>query len=410
MRPPVRRETGPSGQVDGRGSLVGIAGLALLAMLAVAGCRSGEPGGRTTSAASPAADPTASPTAAPLVENPAHVPRLVARLGDREITLDDVAPDVAFQIYQRQVDVYSLLESQAREIADRVALERAARDAGLSTDDFLRREVDEKTEPVTDADVDAWLAEHPRDAAAGDAARPRVRFYLEERQRIERRLALLDRLRADAGYEIVLPKPVEPRVRVDTTGAPARGAADAPVTIVHFASFASPLSARSAAALRALDAEYPDRLRFVHRNYLDTADETGVLAAELAIAVAREQPDRFWELHDRLFAADGRLSEASIAAIAAEFGIAGDRLQQIRDDPKLLAALRDEIAVGRRAGVPREPAAFVNGRYASGTFAPERLQAIVREEVARASGGEDADAAASSRTRTRTPSAIASPG
>jgi protein-disulfide isomerase len=235
---------------------------------------------------------------------------------------------------------------------------------------------------VSEADVDAWLAEHPSDAALGPEARPRVRFYLEEKQRIERRLALVERLRREAGYELLLPKPVEPRVRIETTGAPSRGPADAPVTIVHFASFASPLSARSAAALRALDAELPGKIRFVHRSFLDTADATGVLAAQIALVVARETPDRFWTLHDRLFAEGGRLTEAKVVEIAGEVGIPADRVAEIRADPALLAALRDELAIGKRAGVPREPAAFANGRYASGTFDAERLRAIVREELA----------------------------
>src|SRR5262249_41694210 len=139
-------------------------------------------------------------------------------------------------------------------------------------------------------------------------------------RRIERRAALVQRLREHAKLEFLVEPPVEPRVRLDLTDVPVRGPENAPVTLVHFASFGSPLSARSAAQLQRLATEVPGRLRFAHRTFLgDEPDELALAAAELAIAA--QQAGRFWEAHDRLFAEEGELTSDAVDDIAADLDL-----------------------------------------------------------------------------------------
>ena len=341
--------------------------LAMLAMLAA--CQEPAPGPGPPG-------PPAPPTPDQCAER-----QIVAVLDGAPIYANEIQSRIAFRLYQLEADRYALLDRELAEIIEQRLLEQEARRRGLSVDALLAAEVEAGLAPVTEADVDAYLAEHPADAARGPAIRPRIAAYLAERRKIERRLAFVQELRDRAHIDIRLAPPERPRTGIDITGAPARGPENAPVTLVHFASFSSAESARSAAEIRALVAQHPNEIRWVHRHHIHIYDELGLRAAELAFAA--EDAGRFWDFHDRILGRDAPLTEAALAGIAAIMGL---------DAPpgNALARLQQHLDAGVRAGVERAPVVFVNGRYFSSTFPYEQLRALVAEELAAAGQGGDA--------------------
>lgn len=333
------------------------------------------------------AAPTARPADTPLADEAADTP--LARLGDALITWEDVAPDVAFRIYRLRVDIHSLLQQETERLVEERLLAREAARRG-TTPEALVEEAMAAAEPVDEDDVDAWLAAHPGEGQGPpEQVRARVRHFLQERRRIEMRLALLERLREEADYAWLLEPPEPPRIRLAIGDAPTRGPEDAPVTVVHFASFGSEASARSARKLARLRDELPGRVRVVHRNFLRPRDEGGLRAAQLGVLAAER--GRFWTFHDAVFDRDGPLDPDALAAAARAAGLAPHALSEADPDP-LLRRVKDDQDAGTRAGVPREPTLFVNGRYVSGFTPYEELRAIVREELRRAEAGTTAEA------------------
>mgnify|MGYP002682108696 CR=1 FL=1 len=120
---------------------------------------------------------------------------VIAMIDGSPITLSEIEGSAAFQIYRLRGSIHSLLQREAREIADRRLLEREAARQGLSVGALLKREVDGKTAPVTEKDVDAYVAAHPAEAGGGAEGRGRLTAYLEERARIQRKLDYLASLR-----------------------------------------------------------------------------------------------------------------------------------------------------------------------------------------------------------------------
>ncbi len=313
----------------------------------------------------------------------------IARLGDELIYRDEVAPAVAYQVYRREVDIYSLLKGETEALISNRVLAMEAERRNIPLKELLRVEIDEKVEPAGEADVDAYLAEHPEEAGTGEETRARIRYFLSEIRREERRLALQEELRARAGFEFLLEPPLALRVRLDLAGAPARGPVDAPVTLVHFATFSSPLSVRSAGYLRRLVEDFPGKIRWVHRHFLNPHDETGLLAAEFAVAA--QEKGVFWEAHDALFAFEGNLDERKMLGVAGKIGVDDDTMRQVGIDEKYLKAVKGDIDTGVKAGVRSEPVVYVNGRYFSGTSPYERLRQMVAEELGEAPPSVDPD-------------------
>lgn len=305
----------------------------------------------------------------------------MAWLAGEPITRADVGPDVAFRVWRHEVDIYSVLRDATESLVDERLLAAEAERRGVSPDALVAEaEAAGSGEPVTDAEIDAYLKEHPREsAAAATAARPRIRHFLEERRRIEGRLALITRLREQAKYRFVLARPQQPRARIDTAGRPARGPDEAAIELVHFATFSARDSARSARRIARLREQFPEAIRQVHLSFLGERDEVGLLAAQLA-TVAQER-EVFWPLHDALFAAGGRLGAEDVRRIAGEQGLDVDTVSRAASDPKRLDAVRREIGAALTLGIPRAPALLVNGRYVSGLVPYDELVEIVREEL-----------------------------
>jgi protein-disulfide isomerase len=294
--------------------------------------------------------------------------------------VEDVEGALAFRIYKLQLDIYSLLKSEAEaRIEERLLAQEAQ--ARSTTVEALLASVAGEAAAVSDEEVDLYLAEHPpvgeRDP---EQARLRVRHYLVERARLERRVAFMEALREKAGTKILLAAPTPPRTEVDVAGAPARGPESAAVEIVHFASFGSRNSARSAGKIERLRTAFPGEIRQVHRNLLNDRDEVGLAGARIAFVAA--ESGRFWEIHDRIFADDSKMPSVElIEAYAVELGIPAESARSARVDPARLQAVKRDIESAHAAGAPREPSLFINGRFVSGLLPYDDIKKIVEEEI-----------------------------
>lgn len=309
---------------------------------------------------------------------------VLARLDGRPIRKSEVSAPAAFRLYRYEAQAYALLEDETERLVDGRLLAEAARREGIAPEALLAR-IEAGVAPVSEADVEGYLERAGGGASVPpDVARARVRHYLEEKGRIERRLAFFAEQRVRAGFTWVLPKPLLPRVEISAPDAPARGPADAPVTIVHLASFASPESARSAEALARLSSEFPGKVRWLHVNWMPDENEAGRRAAELGFVA--QDAGRFWELHDALFAREGRLNPDSLDAAALEAGLERDALPRA-DASALLGRLEDDLALARRTGALRDPTLFLNGRYWSGRGGYPGLRSLFEEELVRAVDG-----------------------
>ncbi len=114
------------------------------------------------------------------------------------------------------------------------------------------------------------------------------------------------------------------RIRVDVAGAPVRGPADAPITIVEWSDFQCPFCARVEETLTRLRQEYPDKIRFVWRDMPLPFHEQARPAAIAARAAGAQ--GKFWAMHDRLYADHvAPLGRARFEKEAAELGLDGKR-------------------------------------------------------------------------------------
>lgn len=147
-----------------------------------------------------------------------------------------------------------------------------------------------------------------------------------------------------------------------------RGPRDAPLVLLY-ADFSCPRCAVAWARLR--DAG----VRVVFRHFaLQTKHPRAVPLAIAAEAAARQ--GAFWELHDRLYADQGRQDDPHLWEHVRALGLDLDRFEADRRSPDLAQRVTADVRDAMRAGATATPSLFVDGTLHAGAPDADWLAAL----------------------------------
>jgi len=162
---------------------------------------------------------------------------IAAYIGGKAITVADLDAKALGSDMKLAQSLYDArLATLNQIIMERLLAEEAA-SQNTTVDALINKRLAEKTQPVTDADVEAFYNAR-RSRMRGqtlESMSARIRQYLESQRMSEARQSLLDELKQKSEVRITLEPP-----RVDVVIAasdPVQGAAEAKVTIVEYADF-----------------------------------------------------------------------------------------------------------------------------------------------------------------------------
>jgi protein-disulfide isomerase len=137
-----------------------------------------------------------------------------------------------------------------------------------------------------------------------------------------------------------------------------RGPADAPL-VVEYADFECHFCLVTHARLEAIE------LRRVFRHFPVRSKHPRGWAAACAAEAAALQ-GRFWEMHDSLYADQGRLEDPHLWDRAERLGLDVERFDGDRRSEPVLVRVRRDFDAGIRAGVVTTPTLFAAGRITAG--------------------------------------------
>ena len=168
-----------------------------------------------------------------------------------------------------------------------------------------------------------------------------------------------------------------------------RGESTTPVTIVVYADFQCPACATEHQDMTRIWPQLRDRAHLVFRHYPITTAHPHSWTASLYAEAAGKQ-DRFWEMHDYLFATQSLWStlpriEDEFDSYALELNLDLEQLHADMAADATVAKVRNDQRGGNSSGVRSTPAVFINGRMlARPTDA--RILEVVAEEFAKLNG------------------------
>jgi protein-disulfide isomerase len=127
-------------------------------------------------------------------------------------------------------------------------------------------------------------------------------------------------------------------------------------------------------------AAYPGKIRLVYRDYPLPMHSKAPKAAEAAHCAGDQ--GKYWEMHEKLFASNGKIDVPDLKAAAREIpGIDGGKFDQCLDSGEKAKVVDSHKKAGDEAGVSGTPAFFINGRLLSGAQPLDAFKALIDEEL-----------------------------
>ncbi len=185
--------------------------------------------------------------------------------------------------------------------------------------------------------------------------------------------------------DVIVADDVE-RFKIPVTDAqPSKGPKDALVTIVEFSEFQCPFCARVLPTTKQVIDTYGDKIRIVWRNNpLAFHNNAGPAAAVAMEAHAQGGNDKFWEVHDVLFANQKALGRAELEGYAEKAGLDVEKVKKALDEGTHQKAIAADQAIASQMGARGTPYFFVNGRQLRGAQPFAAFQKVIDEELATA--------------------------
>jgi protein-disulfide isomerase len=308
----------------------------------------------------------------------------LAEVNGQPITEAEIDKAIAGQLAKLNEQIYNLRQQRLEAvIRERLLAQEAAR-RGITVQKLLDAEVTSKVKLVTEDEVEQFYQANKSLFGSGDEMeiRDQIRGRLQSQKVSTQRDAFVQSLRKNGKVVINLEPPPVTRVAVSTDGAPTRGGAKAPVTIVEFSDFHCPFCKRVVPTLKELETKYGDKVKLVFRDYPLDQLHPGARKAHEAARCAGEQ-GKFWEFHDALFAGEPDSSPQRLKRYAQQVGVDVAKFDQCVASGKHKELVQKDIDEGARLGVNGTPAFFINGELVSGAQPLEAFARIIDRELTR---------------------------
>jgi protein-disulfide isomerase len=148
---------------------------------------------------------------------------------------------------------------------------------------------------------------------------------------------------------------------ISVDGVPFKGDKNAKLTLVEFSEFQCPFCGRHVRdTFPQLDKEYiqTGKVKYVFRDLpLESIHKNAFKASEAAHCAGEQ--NKFWEMHDRLFANQNSLEPAMLTGHAQAIGVDAKKFQACLDSGKYAAEIRKGIAEASKYGITGTPTSVI---------------------------------------------------
>lgn len=310
---------------------------------------------------------------------------VVAEVGGRKITLKELDARWKEMDPGEQARVTQMIYQNRRNVLDQMVgdllIENAAKAAGQSAEQYLDQETAKRAKEPTDAEVQQFF-EQNKDRAPGrtlEQLKGPITQFLKGQREQQARAQLVDELtKKNTSVKLTLEPPRTDVALVSHD--PARGPATAPITIVEFSDYQCPYCSRVTPTLDRLRAAYPDKIRFIFKDFPLPNHPLAPKAAEAAHCASEQ--NKYWEMHDRLFSTQ-QIELTALKQHAGALSLDQAKFDQCLDSGKFASMVKEDMDLGAKLGVQSTPTLYVNGRPVIGAQPYEYFVAVIEEELAR---------------------------
>lgn len=304
---------------------------------------------------------------------------IVATVGGEAITVSTLRDAAKSQLQGIEMKIYQIKKRVLNDLIEQKLIETAAKEEGLSPDEYLEKMIGRKvTEPTDDEIKAVYEASKGKNTQPLNKVRDQIAGYLRQNQIKKLRSDLIAKLRAEKEVRLFMDAP---RVEIDIKGAPSTGPKRAKVTLVEFSDYQCPFSGRARSTVMQLLDNYKDKIRYVYRDFPLSFHRESQKAHEAAHCAGDQ--GKYFEYSRKLFANQKKLSIKHLKSYAKELGLNSKKFNKCLDSGEHADDVKHSIEVGSLAGVSGTPAFFINGIPLTGAQPMVAFTEIIESELQR---------------------------
>lgn len=313
---------------------------------------------------------------------------VVARVGDRAVSAEEIEKPLTPRLYSLEKEIYAAKRELLEQTIAGIVLQREADQQGVSLNNLIVRLIPKQQAPVGDQELESYYRQNRAKwtdwKGSEEELKERMRDSLQERKAYQAILDYAQSLYAKNGVEIYLKEPSLPNMEVNIANAPTLGPAEAPVTVVEFSDYLCPACRKAHEVTRQVREKYKGQIRWVFKEFPIQGHKWAVEAAEAARCAGEE--GKFWEYQDILFASGDELHPDRLIEYAKQLGLDHTRFNQCLSEGRYRNDVTRSREEAKGAGVNSTPTFIINGKLTTGKLSLERFTEIIEEELKRTKG------------------------
>lgn len=308
---------------------------------------------------------------------------VAAKIGEINITEKELYKGIESEIYDAEMKIFNIKFAKLKQLIIEKLKAQDPKGKGLTADQYFEQHIG-KSVKVSDKDVDAFIKERKiPPSQINPQVREKIVNYLKMQQREVAIENWLGTKTQKTGINVFFEKPERPTFDVKAGNAPFMGGADAKVTIVEFSDFQCPFCAEASKLLKKLKTKYGNKVKIAFKQYPLPFHTQAKKAAVAALCMNEQGVDKFWKMHDAMFADQGKLSVTDLKITAKELGANSDQFNKCLDENKYISQVEKDIQEGREVGVKSTPTFFVNGKLVAGALPIDVFSEIIDKELSK---------------------------
>ena len=294
------------------------------------------------------------------------------------LTLSDLERKSPAALFQARTAYYEAERRTLEEFLNDYLLAQQALKEKVSVAQLLERHVNSSIAPNPSDEALRVYYEGVETTAPYEEVRDKIIDVVRAKRIAKAKAAYIQSLRSQA---MVTYRLAPPRAPISLNDAPARGPANAPVTLLEYADYECPYCQQVQPVLEKLAEEYKGKLAFAYKDFPLPMHPNAQKAAE-ASRCAQLQ-GKYWEYHD-LLVTTKQLDLAALKSHARTLKLDANAFDKCLDTGDTAETVKRHASEAQALGVSGTPTFFVNGRSVSGDATYEKLRGIIAEELSAA--------------------------
>ncbi|MFW5887320.1 MAG: DsbA family protein [Bacteriovoracia bacterium] len=316
-------------------------------------------------------------------ENLINPKRAIVAKGDNiKVSTEELNKEIKLQIYKKQKEIYDLQFDQLKAVLLEKFINKQTDKTKLSNDKFLEKHILTKKE-VSEDEVDNFIAKKnvPKQMVTSQY-RQRVIEHLTIELKKNQIAKWLEKQIKQHELKVLLNEPSLPRINIDIGDSAQWGKKNA-LKVFVVTDFQCPRCKDTAKAIKRVRDEFDGEVKIVFKHFPMPFHSQAFIAAEASLCVYEQNPEVFWNFHDRLFAAQNNLSFNSIKELALEFEINKDTFLNCLQGHKYTDQIRQEVREMQTKGINMIPLVIVKDKVLVSDHSFENISRLIQAEISR---------------------------